>query len=123
MAVGSSHLAPQLAKLTLVRGFAMQINHTEWEELRAAGIVARARIKIDFSTTHRRFVLCAEESGGATDKVGHYCGFLPLSGDPTFFVRPVTLAMPNTEPTSQRFTVELAIHCLYRPPCTRRPAL
>ncbi len=96
MAVGSSHLAPQLAKLTLVRGFAMQINHTEWEELRAAGIVARARMKIDFSTTHRRFVLCAEESGGATDKVGHYCGFLPLSGDPTFFVRPVTLAMPNT---------------------------
>ncbi len=96
MAVGSSHLAPQLAKLTLVRGFAMQINHTEWEELRAAGIVARARMKIDFSTTHRRFVLCAEESGGATDKIGHYCGYLPLAGDPTFFVRPVTLAMPNT---------------------------
>jgi hypothetical protein len=96
MEVGSSHLAPQPAKLTVVRRFAMQINHTEWEELRAAGIVARARMKIDFSSTHRRFVLCAEESGGATDKIGHYCGFLPLSGDPTFFVRPVTLAMPNT---------------------------
>jgi hypothetical protein len=80
----------------LVRGFALQINHTEWEELRAAGIVARARMKIDFSATHRRFVLCAEESGGATDNIGHYCGFLTLAGDPTFFVRPVTLAMQNT---------------------------
>jgi hypothetical protein len=64
--------------------------------LRTAGIVARARIKVDFSSTHRRFVLCAEESGGATANLGHYCGFLPLAGDPTFFVRPVTLAMPNT---------------------------
>jgi hypothetical protein len=80
----------------LVRRFSLQINHTEWEELRAVGIVARARMKIDFSATHRRFVLCAEESGGATDNIGHYCGFLPLAGDPTFFVRPVTLAMPNT---------------------------
>jgi hypothetical protein len=53
-------------------------------------------MKVDFSSTHRRFVLCAEESGGATANVGHYCGFLPLTGDPTFFVRPVTLAMPNT---------------------------
>ena len=34
--------------------------------------------------------------GGATANIGHYCGFLPLAGDPTFFVRPVTLAMPNT---------------------------
>jgi hypothetical protein len=96
MAAGSSHSGSQPAKLTLVRSFAMQINHTEWEELRTSGIVARARMKIDFSSTHRRFVLCAEESGGATDNIGHYCGFLPLSGDPTFFVRPVTLAMPNT---------------------------
>jgi len=96
MAASSSHSGSQPAKLMLVRGFALQINHTEWEELRAAGIVARARMKIDFSSTHRRFVLCAEESGGATDNIGHYCGFLPLAGDPTFFVRPVTLAMPNT---------------------------
>jgi hypothetical protein len=96
MVAGSSHSGSQPAKLTLVRGFATQINHTEWEELRIAGIVARARMKIDFSSTHRRFVLCAEESGGATDNIGHYCGFLPLAGDPTFFVRPVTLAMPNT---------------------------
>ena len=35
MAAGSSHSASQPAKLRLVRGFAMQINHTEWEELRA----------------------------------------------------------------------------------------
>jgi hypothetical protein len=96
MAAGSSHSGSQPAKLTIVRGFALQINHTEWEELRAAGIVARARMKIDFSSTHRRFVLCAEESGGATNNAGHYCGFLPLAGDPTFFVRPVTQAMPNT---------------------------
>ena len=53
-------------------------------------------MKVDFSSTHRRFVLCAEESGGATANIGHYCGFLPLAGDPTFFARPVTLAMPNT---------------------------
>jgi len=53
-------------------------------------------MKVDFSSTHRRFVLCAEESGGATASIGHYCGFLPLAGDPTFFARPVTLAMPNT---------------------------
>jgi hypothetical protein len=96
MAASSSHSGSQPAKLMLVRGFALQINHTEWEELRTAAIVARARMKIDFSSTHRRFVLCAEESGGATDNIGHYCGFLPLAGDPTFFVRPVTLAMPNT---------------------------
>src|ERR1019366_8774127 len=96
MVAGFSHSGSQPAKLTLVRGFAMQINHNEWEELRTSGIVARARMKIDFSLTHRRFVLCAEESGGATDNIGHYCGFLPLAGDPTFFVRPVTLAMPNT---------------------------
>ena len=96
MAAGSSHSGSQPAKLTIVRGFALQINHSEWEELRTAGIVARARMKIDFSSTHRRFVLCAEESGGATANIGHYCGFLPLAGDPTFFVRPVTLAMPNT---------------------------
>jgi hypothetical protein len=96
MAASSSHSGSQPAKLTLVRSFAMQINHTEWEELRTSGIVARARMKIDFSSTHRRFVLCAEESGGATDNIGHYCGFLPLAGDPTFFVRPVTQAMPNT---------------------------
>jgi hypothetical protein len=96
MAASSSHSGSKPAKLTLVRSFAMQINHTEWEELRTSGIVARARMKIDFSSTHRRFVLCAEESGGATDNIGHYCGFLPLAGDPTFFVRPVTLAMPNT---------------------------
>jgi hypothetical protein len=83
-------------KLPVVRGFAIQIRPSEWEELRMAGIVARARIKVDFSLTHRCFVLCAEESGGATANVGHYCGFLPLTGDPTFFVRPVTLAMPNT---------------------------
>jgi hypothetical protein len=83
-------------KLPVVRGFAIQIRPSEWEELRTAGIVARARIKVDFSSTHRRFVLCAEESGGATANLGHYCGFLPLAGDPTFFVRPVTLAMPNT---------------------------
>jgi len=96
MAASSSLSGSQPAKLMLVRGFALQINHTEWDELRVAGIVARARMKIDFSATHRRFVLCAEESGGATDNIGHYCGFLPLTGDPTFFVRPVTLAMPNT---------------------------
>ena len=83
-------------KLPVVRGFAIQIRPSEWEELRAAGIVARARMKVDFSSTHRRFVLCAEESGGATANVGHYCGFLPLAGDATFFVRPVTLAMTNT---------------------------
>jgi hypothetical protein len=83
-------------KLPVVRGFAIQIRPSEWEELRAAGIVARARMKVDFSSTHRRFVLCAEESGGATANLGHYCGFLPLTADPTFFVRPVTLAMPNT---------------------------
>jgi hypothetical protein len=96
MAAGSSHSGSQPAKLTIVRGFALQVNHSEWEELRTAGIVARARMKIDFSSTHRCFVLCAEESGGATANIGHYCGFLPLAGDPTFFVRPVTLAMPNT---------------------------
>jgi len=89
-----SGLRPE--KLPVVRGFAIQIRPTEWEELRVAGIVARARMKVDFSSTHRRFVLCAEESGGATANFGHYCGFLPLAGDPTFFVRPVTLAMPNT---------------------------
>jgi len=83
-------------KLPVVRGFAIQIRPSEWEELRTAGIVARARMKVDFSSTHRRFVLCAEESGGATANLGHYCGFLPLTADPTFFVRPVTLAMPNT---------------------------
>ena len=83
-------------KLPVVRGFAIQIRPSEWEELRAAGIVARARMKVDFSSTHRRFVLCAEESGGATANLGHYCGFLPLTADSTFFVRPVTLAMPNT---------------------------
>ena len=93
MAVQSG-LRPE--KLPVVRGFAIQIRPTEWEELRVAGIVARARMKVDFSSTHRRFVLCAEESGGATANFGHYCGFLPLAGDPTFFVRPVTLAMPNT---------------------------
>ena len=93
MAVQSG-LRPE--KLPVVRGFAIQIRPTEWEELRVAGIVARARMKVDFSSTHRRFVLCAEESGGATANLGHYCGFLPLTADPTFFVRPVTLAMPNT---------------------------
>jgi len=96
MAAGSSHSGSQPVKLPLVRGFALQINHSEWEELRTAGIVARVRMKVDFSSTHRRFVLCAEESGGATAGIGHYCGFLPLAGDPTFFARPVTLAMPNT---------------------------
>ncbi len=80
----------------VVRGFAIQIRPSEWEEMRTAGIVARVRMKVDFSSTHRRFVLCAEESGGATVNIGHYCGFLPLAGDPTFFARPVTLAMPNT---------------------------
>ena len=53
----------QPVKLPVVRGFAIQIRPSEWEELRAAGIVARARMKVDFSSTHRRFVLCAEESG------------------------------------------------------------
>jgi len=96
MAADSSHSGSKLVKLPFVRGFALQINHSEWEELRTAGIVARARMKIDFSSTHRRFVLCAEESGGANANIGHYCGFLPLAGDPTFFARPVTLAMPNT---------------------------
>lgn len=96
MVAGSSHSGSQPVRLPLVRGFALQINHSEWEELRTAGIVARARMKVDFSSTHRRFVLCAEESGGATANIGHYCGFLPLAGDPTFFARPVTLAMPNT---------------------------
>jgi len=96
MAAGSSHSGSQLVKLPLVRGFALQINHSEWEALRTAGIVARARMKVDFSSTHRRFVLCAEESGGANANIGHYCGFLPLAGDRTFFARPVMLAMPNT---------------------------
>ena len=96
MTVGSSQSGFRSGKLPVVRGFAIQIRPSEWEELRTAGIVARARIKVDFSSTHRRFVLCAEESGGATANLGHYCGFLPLAGDPTFFVRPVTLAMPNT---------------------------
>jgi hypothetical protein len=96
MAISSSHSGYRPGKLPFVRGFAIQISHPEWEELRTAGIVARVRLKIDFSSTHRRFVLCAEESGGATANVGHYCGFLPLVGDPTFFARPVTLAMPNT---------------------------
>ena len=96
MAAGSSHSGSQPVKLPFVRGFALQINHSEWAELRTAGIVARVRMKVEFSSTHRRFVLCAEESGGATANIGHYCGFLPLAGDPTFFARPVTLAMPNT---------------------------
>jgi len=92
--VAQSGLRP--GKLPVVRSFAIQVRPSEWEELRVAGIVARARMKVDFSSTHRRFVLCAEESGGATANLGHYCGFLPLAGDPTFFARPVTLAMPNT---------------------------
>ena len=96
MTAGTFHSGSQPVKLPLVRGFALQINHSEWAELRTAGIVARVRMKVDFSSTHRRFVLCAEESGGATANIGHYCGFLPLAGDPTFFARPVTLAMPNT---------------------------
>ena len=96
MAAGSSHSGSQPVKLPFVRGFALQINHSEWAELRTAGIVARVRMKVEFSSTHRRFVLCAEESGGATVNFGHYCGFLPLAADPTFFARPVTLAMPNT---------------------------
>ena len=96
MAAGSSHSGSQPVKLPLVRGFALQINRSEWAELRTAGIVARVRMKVEFSSTHRRFVLCAEESGGASANIGHYCGFLPLAGDPTFFARPVTLAMPNT---------------------------
>jgi len=96
MATGSSRSASNPSKFPLVRGFALQIYRSEWGELRASGIVARVRMKVDFSSTHRRFVLCAEESGGATANIGHYCGFLPLAGDPTFFARPVTLAMPNT---------------------------
>ena len=96
MEAGSSHSGSQPVNLQLVRGFALQINHSEWAELRTAGIVARVRMKVDFSSTHRRFVLCAEESGGATANFGHYCGFLPLADDLTFFARPVTLAMPNT---------------------------
>jgi len=96
MAAGSSHSGSRPGKLPIVRGFAIQIRTPEWEELRTAGIVARVRMKVDFSSTHRRFVLCAEESGGATANIGHYCGFLPVAGDPTFFARPVALAMPNT---------------------------
>ncbi len=96
MAAGSSHSDSRPGKPMVVRGFAIQIRPSEWEEMRTAGIVARVRMKVDFSSTHRRFVLCAEESGGATVNIGHYCGFLPLAGDPTFFARPVTLAMPNT---------------------------
>ena len=45
MATGSSHSGSQPVKLPLVRGFALQINHSEWEELRTAGIVARVRMK------------------------------------------------------------------------------
>jgi hypothetical protein len=61
--VAQSGLRP--GKLPVVRSFAIQIRPSEWEELRAAGIVARARMKVDFSSTHWRSPALRRGVGGS----------------------------------------------------------
>jgi hypothetical protein len=65
------------------------------KELRDAGIRAQPNLAIDFSKTHRRYVLCADECGGAAPTIGHYVGFIALRDDPTFFINP-TVGPANT---------------------------
>ncbi len=89
-----SVLPPQKPTFLAVSG--VHIDTPEWDMLGSTKIVARAHMQVGYSETHRRFLLSAEESGGATEDIGHYWGFLPLADDPTYFVRPITLAMPNT---------------------------
>jgi hypothetical protein len=96
MAASFSHPASRSTNTSFSGRFGVHITDDEWEKQRTAGIRALPRLKVQFSKTHGQYVLCADEAGGATSEIGHYCGFLPLDGDPTFFVRPVTEVMPNT---------------------------
>lgn len=96
MASSFSRPVSRTATPSFSRRFGVHITEAEWEKQRAAGIRALPRLKVQYSNTHERYVLCADEAGGATSAIGHYCGYLPLAGDSTFFVNPVTEVMPNT---------------------------
>ena len=44
------------------RRFGVHITEAEWEKQRAAGIRALPRLKVQYSNTHERYVLCADEA-------------------------------------------------------------
>lgn len=98
MSASLSHSASHPVNPTLIGAFGLLVDRVKSvsEELRDAGIVARPKLTMAFSHTHRQFVLCADECGGAAENIGHYFGFLPLRADPTFFIKPVTLSVANT---------------------------
>jgi len=66
------------------------------KELRDAGITSQPYLVVDYSKIHRRYVLCANECGGASKDIGHYFGFLALRDDPAFFLNPVAASPANT---------------------------
>ena len=59
----------------------MSLDHDELEALQAARVRALARVK-SVRQPSGNLVFSCEESGGGRNDIGHYVGFLPLSGLP-----------------------------------------
>jgi hypothetical protein len=58
----------------------MRLDIVECEQLHTAGIGVheRSRISLEYQETGQRWVLRAEECGGATEQLGHYVGFVSV---------------------------------------------
>jgi hypothetical protein len=63
--------------------------------LRAAGILARPAISVEFQRASRAYVMRGVESGGAIPNLGHYVTFAALDGKPLGWLHPVDSLAPN----------------------------